>query len=569
METPETNPSVPDLLAEIARLKNRVAELETAAKTDPSGADPSNENQQDFKALVEHTPDVISRYDREVRHTYVNPAVERVTGLPPSAFIGKTHAELGMPPENVREWLEAHQQVVATGQPVIIEFDFQTPEGLRYYQSRLVPEFGPDGKEAVSVLAIARDITELKGAELKLRNSQDRFDVSQENLRLSQEQLHQARKLESIGRLAGGIAHDFNNLLTAISGYSDLMLLNLSEDAPMWNDLQEILKATDRAAQLTHQLLAFSRRQVLQPAVINLNTVIKDINRMLARLISEDIELINSLDPNLKPVMADPGQLGQVLLNLAVNSRDAMPHGGKIFIETTNVYLDEDYSQLNQYLVKSGHYIRLVVSDTGTGMDAETQEHVFEPFFTTKEHGKGTGLGLATAYGIVTQSGGYISLFSEKGKGTTIMIYLPAYEKQGQPVNNTNPVIPAVMNGTETVLLVEDEEMVRNLANRALSEKGYKVLAARNGLEALELLENYKGPLDLVLTDVIMPKLGGRPLIESVLARRPGLKVIYISGYTDWTVDTQEILRPGQVFLQKPFTTSTLLRRVRQALDMP
>jgi CheY-like chemotaxis protein len=246
-----------------------------------------------------------------------------------------------------------------------------------------------------------------------------------------------------------------------------------------------------------------------------------------------------------------------------------MPQGGKILIETTNVYLDEDYSQLKHFEVKPGHYIRLVVSDTGTGMDAETQKHVFEPFFTTKEQGKGTGLGLATAYGIVTQSGGYISLFSEIGKGTTIMIYLPAHEKPDPQVNNTSPAIPAIMNGTETVLLVEDEEMVRNLANRALTEKGYKVLAASNGLEALEILDNYKGPLDLVLTDVIMPKVSGHSLIESVLARRPGLKVIYISGYTDWTVEGPEVLRSGQAFLQKPFTTSTLLRRVRQVLDTP
>jgi signal transduction histidine kinase/CheY-like chemotaxis protein len=437
---------------------------------------------------------------------------------------------------------------------------------VRYFQSRLAPEFGPDGK-VEAILNIARDITEIKLAEQQLRSSHDRFEISQEKLRQSQEQLLQSRKLESIGRLAGGIAHDFNNLLTAISGYSDLMLLGLSEDDPMWSDLQEILKATDRAAQLTHQLLAFSRRQVLQPKIINLNSVITDMGRMVARLISENIELNTSLDPGLKLVMADPGQFGQVILNLSVNSRDAMPNGGKLLIETTNIYLDEEVVQFKQFDVKPGHYVRLAVSDSGVGMDAATQSHVFEPFFTTKEQGKGTGLGLATAYGIVKQSGGNISIYSEKGVGTTVMIYLPALETSDKPGFSIKPAMPNIMRGTETVLLVEDEDMIRHLASRALSEKGYAVLAAGNGLEALELLESYHGPLDLVLTDVIMPKMGGRALIEKISETRPGLKVIFISGYTDWMVEHQGLLEPGQAFLQKPFTTSLLLRKVRQVLD--
>lgn len=565
METPGINPSASELLAEIAKLKERVAELEATRPTNNYGLDLAN--QQDFKTLVENSPDIISRHDREFRHTYINPAIEEVTGLPPAVFIGKTHAELGMPPDKVQQWRGANQRVFATGQPEIVEYDFQTPEGIRYFQSRLVPEFGPDGKEVVAILNIARDITELKAVEQRLRNSLDHLHISQEKLRQSQEQLLQSRKLESIGRLAGGIAHDFNNLLTAISGYSDLMLLNMAEDEPMRADLEEILKATDRAAQLTHQLLAFSRRQVLQPAVISLNSVVTDINRMLARLISEDIELKISLDSHLKLVLADPGQIGQVLLNLAVNSRDAMPNGGRLLIETTNIYLDPANPPPVQLAAKPGQYVCLMVSDTGTGMDEETQEHVFEPFFTTKEQGKGTGLGLSTAYGIVTQSGGYISLVSEKGKGTTVMIYLPALDPGSQQVNTINPALPAVMTGSETILLVEDEDVVRNLANRALTERGYNVITARNGQEALDLLKNYNGPLDLVLTDVIMPKIGGRSLIENVLSRRPSLKVIFISGYTDWTAESREVLGPGQVFVQKPFTTSALLRKVRQVLD--
>jgi PAS domain S-box-containing protein len=559
METPGAASPLPDLLVEIERLKKQVAELEAEKEQ-------SSSTQQDFKTLVENTPDIISRHGRDFRHTYVNPAIESVTGLPPAAFVGKTHEDLGMPPEKVAQWRAAHRQVFETGQPVTVEFDFPTPQGVRYFQSRLAPEFGPDGK-VEAILNIARDITEIKLAEQQLRSSHDRFEISQEKLRQSQEQLLQSRKLESIGRLAGGIAHDFNNLLTAISGYSDLMLLGLSEDDPMWSDLQEILKATDRAALLTHQLLAFSRRQVLQPKIINLNSVITDMRRMLDRLITENIELNTSLDPGLKLVMADPGQFGQVILNLSVNSRDAMPNGGKLLIETTNIYLDDEVVQFKQFDVKPGHYVRLAISDSGVGMDAATQSHVFEPFFTTKEQGKGTGLGLATAYGIIKQSGGNISIYSEKGVGTTVMIYLPALETADKPGFSIKPAMPNIMRGTETVLLVEDEDMIRHLASRALSEKGYAVLAAGNGLEALELLESYQGPLDLVLTDVIMPKMGGRALIEKISDTRPGLKVVFISGYTDWMVEHQGLLEPGQAFMQKPFTTSLLLRKVRQVLD--
>jgi signal transduction histidine kinase len=331
-------------------------------------------------------------------------------------------------------------------------------------------------------------------------------------LRQSQEQLLQASKLESIGRLAGGIAHDFNNLLTAISGYSELVLLRLEDDHPVQGDVQEILKATDRAAQLTQQLLAFSRRQMLQPKVLNLNTIVTEISRLLERVIGENIELITALEPDLKSVMADPGQFEQVILNLTVNARDAMPGGGKLLIETANVDLDEEYSEYKKFYIKPGSYVRLSVSDTGVGMDAATQSHIFEPFFTTKD----TGLGLATVYGIVKQSDGYIWLYSEPGVGTSFKIYLPAIETKANVVSPVEPATPTEFRGTETVLLVEDEEMVRNLVNRALTENGYTVLVASNGSEALELLENYREQVDLVLTDVIMPKMGGRTLIEKL-----------------------------------------------------
>jgi two-component system, cell cycle sensor histidine kinase and response regulator CckA len=261
--------------------------------------------------------------------------------------------------------------------------------------------------------------------------------------------------------------------------------------------------------------------------------------------------------------------LEQVILNLAVNARDAMPGGGKLLIETANIVLDEAYLQFKQIDIKPGLYVRLVVSDTGVGMDMATQQHIFEPFFTTKEQGKGTGLGLPTVYGIVTQSGGYIWAYSELGIGTTFKIYLPAVDTEVKPGSNIGPAVPTDLHGTETILLVEDEELVRNLVSRALTEYGYKVLEAGNGIEALEVLEHFREPLDLILTDVVMPKMGGRDLIKRLNGRRPGLKVIFISGYTDWVVAQQGFLRPGQAFLQKPFTTSYLVRKVRQTLDNP
>ncbi len=390
-------------------------------------------------------------------------------------------------------------------------------------------------------------------------------DVS-ERWRL-EEQLRQAQKMEAIGRLAGGVAHDFNNLLTIITGYSQLLLERLGSDDPLRGHVNEVLSAGNRAASLTRQLLAFSRRQVLQPQVLDLNTVVANTDKMLRRLIGEDIELVTHLGPDLGRVKTDPGQIEQVIMNLAVNARDAMPQGGRLTLETANVELNEGDTR-TRVSVLPGRYVMLAVSDSGIGMDAETQAHIFEPFFTTKEAGKGTGLGLATVYGIVKQSGGHIWLYSEPNQGTTFKIYLPRLEEAAQPGEAISPGAP-LSGGSETILLVEDEEGVRDLARRILELKGYKVITASNPTEAAQVCERHEGPIHLLLTDVIMPTMSGRQLAEHVAFLRPGMKVLYMSGYTDNAIIPHGILKEGTQFLQKPFTRDSLTSKVREVLDAP
>ena len=380
-----------------------------------------------------------------------------------------------------------------------------------------------------------------------------------------EEELRQAQKIESIGRLAGGVAHDFNNLLTAINGYADLMLEDLAEDHRWRGAVTEIRRAGERAADLTGQLLAFSRRQLLQPRVLDLNVLVTDSTKMLKRLLGEDIEVITSLDPTLGHVTADAGQLHQIILNLAVNARDAMPRGGQLTIETQNVVLDEEQLHLS---LPPGAYVMLAVSDNGSGMDQETLSRIFDPFFTTKESTKGTGLGLSTVYGIVKQSGGSIFVYSEPGRGTTFKIYLPRSDKA---VNaTTEPRVEVdTLRGSETVLVVEDEEAVRKLIEQALRKYGYRVIEATNGAEALRVCENHDPPIRLMVTDVVMPGMSGRELAARVREQLPDLRVLYMSGYTDDTVIRHGLLDASMFFLQKPFTPSALARKVRETLDQP
>ena len=391
---------------------------------------------------------------------------------------------------------------------------------------------------------IAEDVTERKALEAQLRQSQ---------------------KMESVGRLAGGVAHDFNNLLSVILGYSEVLEDRLDHNNELRKHAEAIKKAGLRAASLTRQLLAFSRQQMLEPKVINLNKVVTDTEEMLRRLIGEDIELTTVLEPALGQVKADQGQIEQVIMNLIVNARDAMPQGGKLAIETANVELDEAFAQQHPPTLPGPHVL-LAVTDTGVGMDREKQTHIFEPFFTTKGKNKGTGLGLAVVYGVVKQSNGYIWVYSEPGKGATFKIYLPrvveAVEKGSQ---STGP--PESLSGSETVLLVEDEESLRRLTRSLLEQSGYTVLEASEGAEALRIAHQHQGTIHLLLTDVVMPGTGGRVLAEKIALNYPDTKVLFMSGYTDFAVTTHGVLEEGIFLLQKPFTRGALMRKVREALD--
>ncbi|HXF96087.1 MAG TPA: ATP-binding protein [Gemmatimonadales bacterium] len=430
------------------------------------------------------------------------------------------------------------------GRPFEITYRIVRPDGRARTLHVRGATIAEDGGRPGRMLGTGQDITELTQLE--------------ERLALSQ-------KLEAVGRLAGGVAHDFNNLLTAILSYAELALDGLPATDPRRGDIGEIKRAAERASALTRQLLAFSRRQILRPKVLDLNTLVANLDQMLRRLIGEDIEVVTQLQPRLGRVEADPGQLEQVIVNLAVNARDAMPCGGRLLIETADVDLDETSLHDNGRM-EPGRYVMLAVSDTGTGMDEETKAHVFEPFFTTKPEGKGTGLGLATAYGIVKQSGGYIWVYSELGHGTTFKIYLPRVPTAADVV--TAPAGPGPdLRGRETLLLVEDEEAVRRVARTALEQYGYTVLEAANGGEALRQVERWSGPVHLVVTDVIMPEMGGRDLIQRLTATRPGTRVLFVSGYTDDAIVRHGVLRAGVPFLEKPFTPRALLGAVRRVLD--
>ena len=415
-------------------------------------------------------------------------------------------------------------------------------DGSLYTEQMNITPVRDEGGRVTHFIATKQDVTEHKTLE---------------------EHVRQSAKMEAIGRLAGGVAHDFNNLLTIINGYSELLLEQVGADAQASNYLNEVKNAGVRAASLTRQLLAFSRRQVLAPQVLDLNAVVSNLEKMLRRLIGEDIKLRTVLDPLLWRVKADPGQIEQVIMNLAVNARDAMPAGGNLTIETGNVELDEAYAR-NHATVKPGPHVMLAVSDTGVGMTPETKAHIFEPFFTTKEEGKGTGLGLATVYGIVKQSGGSIWVYSELGQGTVFKVYLPMVS-EGLAADTVNEEGDAA-SGTETILLVEDQEGVRSLIRLALESVGYKVLDTEDPEIALATCASHSGPIHLLLTDVVMPGLSGPLVAEKVIALRPDIKVVYMSGYTDDAVVHHGVLGHDAPFIQKPFSPAALRKKIREVL---
>jgi signal transduction histidine kinase/CheY-like chemotaxis protein len=391
---------------------------------------------------------------------------------------------------------------------------------------------------------------------------------AEEGMLQTQARLQSVQKMEAIGRLAGGIAHDFNNLVQAIGGYAEVLLRRLPEHDPLRHSAVEIKKAGDRAAALTRQLLAFSRQQVLQPRVLDLNQVVANVEQLLRRLIGEDVELETELAAELGAVRADAAQLEQVLMNLAVNARDAMREGGTLTIETRNVELSRA-DQREAFAIVPGPYVLLAVSDTGGGMDAEIRARAFEPFFTTKPAGQGTGLGLSTVYGIVKQSGGYIWLDSEPELGTRVRIYLPRVQEPVESIDARRQLAPAVPHGTETLLLVEDEGGVRELITEWMAAHGYAVLTAANGVEALDLAQQFPGRIDMLIADVVMPQMGGPALAARLLPLRPEMKVIYVSGYADEAIGDPDVLSAGAAFLQKPFTLDSLLHLVRETMDAP
>jgi len=500
-----------------------------------------------YRAILERTTDALLIVDVGARITWASPASRQVYGLDPEDLIGTSSLEL-VHPDDRRHLGDTPEGVRARR---------AGPGVLRRDEVRVRHRDGTWRLVQVETRNLLHDPA-VQGVVVTVR------DVTEQ--RRLEEQYFQSQKLESVGRLAGGIAHDFNNLLIGILGYAELLEEGMRAGRPSLEDLGEIRKAGERARDLTAQLLAVAPRQLSEPRVVELNGVLQDSEKLLRRVLGEDIDLSVQLEPRPWKVKVDPTSMQQVVLNLVVNARDAMPRGGKLTIETANVELGELYA-LGHQGVRPGPYVLLAISDSGQGMSPEVQAHAFEPFFTTKAPGTGTGLGLATVYGIVQQAGGHIWLYSEPGRGTTFKIYLPRTDEAavGRP-----PHPPAATRrGSETILVVEDEASVHELVVRALAEAGYQVLPARGGQEALELAARHDAPIDLLLTDVVMPGLSGKQLADALAAARPGLRVLYTSGYTQNTIVHHGVLDPEVRFLAKPFTPSVLLERVRGVLDEP
>jgi PAS domain S-box-containing protein len=502
---------------------------------------------QFLSEVLEHVPTMVFMKEAdELRFEYFNKAGEELLGVSRDALIGKNDHDF-FPREQADFFVSMDREVLVRGTVEDIPAEpIETPRGRRWLHTRKIPVHDALGTPR-HLLGVSVDITEQKLATDAL-----------------QEQLRQAQKMEAVGRLAGGVAHDFNNLLSVIMGYTSLSLDAASGDDPIRAQLGEVLGAAERARDLTRQLLAFSRQQVLEPRVVNLNEVMSHVERMLERLIGEDVEFMAVKAPALGSVRVDPGQIEQVLLNLVVNARDAMPKGGKLTIETANVELDETYAAEHPTVVAGAH-VMLAVSDTGHGMDRATQERIFEPFFTTKEVGRGTGLGLSTVFGVVRQSGGHIWVYSEPGKGAVFKVYFPRVEAEASAsIHRTRP---APRSGTETVLVLEDEEHVRRVVLAMLARTGYRVLEAATAAQAIEIAENKQQSIDLLLTDVVMPTMSGPEVVERIRKIRPKLKAICMSGYTDETVFRHGILESGVAFLQKPITPDSLRQKIRSVLD--
>jgi PAS domain S-box-containing protein len=488
--------------------------------------------------MIEKMPAVLWTTDTELRFTSAAGAGLEHLGLRTNELAGKTLFEYFQTKNQEFSPIAAHKKALR-GESVTYELEWQR----RVFESHVQPLKGSEG-ELIGVIGVALDITDRKHLA---------------------DQLRQAQKMQAVGELAGGVAHDFNNLLMVVKGHAEMLLDYLPNSSPQRSNVEQIQTAAERAASLTAQLLAFSRKQVLQARVLDLNEVVGGMIKMVSRVIGENIELAFMPGARLGNVKADPSQLEQVVLNLVVNARDAMPQGGRLTIETASIELDKNYT-VQHAVVEPGPYVMLTVTDTGCGMDATTQARIFEPFFTTKEHGKGTGLGLATVYGVIKQSGGYIWVYSEIGHGTTFKIYLPKIAAKVEELAAVKP-IPVPACGSETILFVEDEQSVRELVREYLSARGYSVLEASDGIQALDIAAGHPGAIQLLITDVVMPRLSGRELASQVATARRNLKVLYISGYTDDSIFRHGVLEGGMEFLQKPFNLRALAQKIREILD--
>ena len=495
-----------------------------------------------LNTAVEAAANGIVIVDREGVILWVNPAFTRITGYPKDEAVGQHTRILNSGIHDQKFYHDLWSTVIAgrVWRGVLCN---RRKDGSHYYEEMTITPVMGDHGNVLQFVAIKEDIT-------------DKHHL--------QSQLQQAQKMEAVGQLAGGVAHDFNNLLTIISGYSEILLTTIPATDPKREMVKAVSVAGERAAGLTRQLLAFSRQTVLEPKVLDLNAVVKDTEKMLRRLIGEDVLLTTTIDPQTRLVKVDSTQLGQVLMNLAVNARDAMPKGGNLTIETANVDLDASYTKTHEG-VKPGRYVLLAVTDSGAGMPPEVKSRIFEPFFTTKGVGKGTGLGLAVVMGIVQQSGGHLEVYSEVGLGTTFKIYFPAVTDE--VVDEAAPTSAGLLHGTETICLVEDEDSVREMARLVFQTHGYTVLHASGGKEALRLLDQHKGQVAILVTDVVMPYMSGRDLADSLLTKFPHIKVLFTSGYTDDAIVRHGILQAEVAFLQKPYTPMSLLRKVRQVLD--
>lgn len=508
------------------------------------------ESEERYRALVERSLQAVAVLDG-FRIVYANRQFEEMTGYALEellAFPPEKVTELVHPDDRALVWGRFRERLAGKDVPQRYQYRGIHKDGSVRWLEMHAGLIEYRGRRAVQAAIV--DVTEARKA--------------QEEVATLQEQFRQAQKMEAIGRLAGGVAHDFNNLLTVIKGTCQLSLSDLPEGDPMRKSFEEIMQASDRASSLTRQLLALGRRQIMDTRVIDLNRIVAGLETMLRRIIGEDIELVTFLQDEIGTVRADPGQIEQAVINMVINARDAMPGGGKLTIETANVELDEEYARLH-HGVRPGPHVMLSITDTGTGMAPDIKDHIFEPFFSTKEKGKGTGLGLSTVYGIVKQSGGNIWVYSEPGRGTTFKLYLPRVCEPADAIGEQ----PSgdVPRGNETILVVEDEGAVRRLAVRVLAQYGYRALEASDGARALALCEEHKGPLHLILTDVIMPGMSGREAAERLRELHPEAKLLYMSGYTDNVIVHHGVLDQGTKFIHKPFTVEALARKVREVLD--